>query len=602
MQSGGRVLRERSGFRAPNVPQRGLPARLQPHPMPCPIAHPAHAMAAPFSSSSESGEEGFRHPRHAKNITGPDAGAGERDNAMAARGQAMTVQGQAMTARGQAMTIRGQAMTARGQAMTALPDRSPPRAIPPEVSGLAPSGIEGQTGTVPRQMESQPWPDLLREAMVVAGVSKEQMRPLIMVTAFTGLGSQSRMWRATGLRFRELASADPKRHANLFLATHDLFGEHHFDGIRMLTKGGSAACARCHRVCGVPMANPDLFAGGFPCQPTSRARRSKKKLRAEEHNLFPTVQATVEYIRARRPRVALLEQTLGALDSDEFAGRRMSECEWVENQLRDIYGVAHAVLSLQPWVCAHRSRVWLFLVSHDTGANTDAQQLATQASTLATALQEHRARSPPVPFRNFLSAPADPDWPSVLVDLLPKPRQAREAPTDLPEWRQLCDGLRAQWHHQGHAWANTHPLANAQMRGCTGTERVREVLECTLLEAGRRAGFDMGRPEGIAAAKVNNWCDFSQNALLGGSKPRSFCTTTRLYDYEQDRVILPVELLKAMGWTAGGGVTFRNMSENQARDLVGECQALQPLAVASWALILAAGDALPGLWRSEARR
>ena len=96
------------------------------------------------------------------------------------------------------------------------------------------------------------------------------------------------------------------------------------------------------------------------------------------------------------------------------------------------------------------------------------------------------------------------------------------------------------------------------------------MLECTLVEAGRRAGFDMGRPEGIAAAKVNNWCDFSQNAFLGGSKPRSFCTTTRLYDYEQDRVILPVEMLQAMGWTAGGGVTFRSMSENQARDLVGE--------------------------------
>ena len=40
------------------------------------------------------------------------------------------------------------------------------------------------------------------------------------------------------------------------------------------------------------------------------------------------------------------------------------------------------------------------------------------------------------------------------------------------------------------------------------------------------------------------------------------------------------------------------MSTWQALDLIGECQALQPLAVASWALILAAGDALPGLWRA----
>ena len=54
---------------------------------------------------------------------------------------------------------------------------------------------------------------------------------------------------------------------------------------------------------------------------------------------------------------------------------------------------------------------------------------------------------------------------------------------------------------------------------------------------------------------------------------------------------------------AGGvSVSFRSLSESQARDLVGECQALQPLAVASWALILAAGEALPGLWSAEARR
>ena len=124
---------------------------------------------------------------------------------------------------------------------------------------------------------------------------------------------------------------------------------------------------------------------------------------------------------------------------------------------------------------------------------------------------------------------------------------------------------------------------------------------------GARAGLGMRRPQGFTAAKASTWCDFSQNSIQGGARPPSFCPSTLLGDNVQDRVVLPVEMLRALGWTAGGGaggeiVPFQSRSETHARGLVGECQALQPLAVASWALILAAGEALPGLWSAEASR
>ena len=267
---------------------------------------PAGGMATPFSSSGESEGEGCRHPRPAKGSAGPDTGARGRNEA-----------GPPGVAGGAQSSAGGQALTARSDSPLSPPGTlHQAGAVSPEVAELARSGVEGQTGIVPAQM-SQQWPDLLHEAMVALGVFREQARPLLMVTAFTGLGSQRRVWQATGLSCRELASADPKPYAKVFLAAHGLFGEHHFDGIRMLTSGGSAACARCHRVCEVPTERPDFFAGGFPCQPSSRARRTKKRIRAEEHPLFPTVRAAVEYLRARQPRVALLEQTMGALEDDE---------------------------------------------------------------------------------------------------------------------------------------------------------------------------------------------------------------------------------------------------------------------------------------------
>ena len=72
-------------------------------------------------------------------------------------------------------------------------------------------------------------------------------------------------------------------------------------------------------------------------------------------------------------------------------------------------------------------------------------------------------------------------------------------------------------------------------------------------------------------------------------------TSTRLYDYVLDRIIVPEELLRALGWSEGvvdtSGVDMAHM-----QNLVGECQALQPLGVASWALLLAVGNGIPGMW------
>ena len=92
--------------------------------------------------------------------------------------------------------------------------------------------------TAPPESSPQPWPDVLLDAIAFEGVRREQARPLTMVTACTGMGSQSRAWRATGLSFREHAAAEPKQHAMAFLAADELLAEHHFNDIRSLVDGG----------------------------------------------------------------------------------------------------------------------------------------------------------------------------------------------------------------------------------------------------------------------------------------------------------------------------------------------------------------------------
>ena len=167
-----------------------------------------------------------------------------------------------------------------------------------------------------------PWPMELEAAIInlALGGRRKQLRPLLMVTAFSGLGSQSRMWRDTGLDFRELAAADPKEHAKQFVKRNECMAEHHFDDIRSLIRGGRAPCFVHGHDCEVPQERADFFAGGFACQPTSSRRASRSRIRAEDHPLFETARLTVEYHLARKPRMSLLEQTMGALQEDVFDG------------------------------------------------------------------------------------------------------------------------------------------------------------------------------------------------------------------------------------------------------------------------------------------
>ncbi len=82
---------------------------------------------------------------------------------------------------------------------------------------------------------------------------------------------------------------------------------------------------------------------------------------------------------------------------------------------------------------------------------------------------------------------------------------------------------------------------------------------------------------------------------------KTVCKSSRLYSFELDRIVTPVELLRVHGWDLDGlggvpPVTLTGIPRSKAYDLIGECMAMQSVAVAIWSLVCATGTATKGVW------
>ncbi len=74
----------------------------------------------------------------------------------------------------------------------------------------------------------------------------------------------------------------------------------------------------------------------------------------------------------------------------------------------------------------------------------------------------------------------------------------------------------------------------------------------------------------------------------------------KLYSYQHDRALAPTEVMNALGWQVGGWrPTYASISPRQLTDLLGESAAVQSMAVATWAFLIACSHALPDLWSGQ---
>lgn len=459
-----------------------------------------------------------------------------------------------------------------------------------------------------RQHETNRWPEEMAdwvghlEATISLQHSRlgQQLRALNIAGGFVGLGSHGKVLRETGLLFRDMCAAEPKPHAKEFQRANGLMAEHHFDDIADMTGGLPAPCARCGTSCMAPKDKPDIFIAGFSCQAFSTMRaKSFKSVPPQEHPKFSAIHATVQYMLHIRPRSALLENTMGLSRRMAINGESTNGLQFLKDALHPHYHVGWVPLDLCVWVTARRPRWWIFAISSELGS----EDMVTTACTIATEIQANRATFPAASLNSFALTRGTHEWDRLVLagmsgqkEALPSRRPANEM-----SWKKQVDSQRAAWRAQGIPGHDSHPLATAALRGLRGTEREREILEVFLMTASLSKGLSLSEAD-LNIVRQDLTADVSQN--LSWLRPDDpgvstvFCTGARIYSFKEDRVLLPAELLAAVGWRIPGRQppTCGSLSNHDVQDLVGECMALPCLAAAIWALILAIGQHMPGAW------
>jgi hypothetical protein len=174
-------------------------------------------------------------------------------------------------------------------------------------------------------------------------------------------------------------------------------------------------------------------------------------------------------------------------------------------------------------------------------------------------------------------------------------------------WQKEVTEVRNRLSEAGRTWSRAQPLRCARLHGLQGTERQRQTLTSALLARchflaepgmiGLPPDGDGSIPAELLRAAKEQWTwDVSQNfrvSSFGAARAGhalSLCTNALVYSFAEDRILHPDELLAIFGWH--GHVVTRGMSWQDRVDLAGECQALAPLAVATFALVAGVGGRL----------
>ena len=99
----------------------------------------------------------------------------------------------------------------------------------------------------------------------------------------------------------------------------------------------------------------------------------------------------------------------------------------------------------------------------------------------------------------------------------------------------------------------------------------------------------------VTVATQSLLCNTTQNP---GRHPFSFdirrlCRNSRLYSYQDDRLLAPSELYKVYGWREA---ELSGLSLAHCVDMLGDSMALPTVGLALASLIFTAGHAIPNLW------
>ena len=497
---------------------------------------------------------------------------------------------------------------------------------PEPVGGGAPAPALGGTSTGAFPAEELHW-----ERQIDLGPLRKwgpQMRPLRMVTVFSGINSPLHALRRMGVDVREVASAEIKRNAWQFCQCNGLVGGCWFTDAVPLSSGEASFCKVHGRHHKLEESSLDLLVAGFPCQPYSRKRpHSSDPSDVAAHRTFMMSDVVEKVVLRWRPRVALLENVPGFDGEREVSvgagsakagagapepGARVNFCDAMVRRFQASGYHARAVhVSLSPWVEASGTRVYIFLAD----ARAFGAEVVEDAARSVDRAQAQRATAPPWPLEASRDHGALGSWaPAAAAAPRSSSRalRAQHGPGGPAAWERRSARVRERWSRAGPGWGAIRERCGVGSQPWTAPQppkrppallglarpigdRAAEILDLGFLWACRQHSVvDPNSPGARDSVVTGLVCDPTQNPEFkpwGRGLPR-VCRTSKPYVYSWDRRMRPIEAFAMYGWRRAN---LAPLSDSDGWDLLGDSMALPTLGVALVALLGAAGGGIPAL-------
>ena len=175
------------------------------------------------------------------------------------------------------------------------------------------------------------WPAELRQGLRATGQAPfPEEKVLIVHGGFVGLGSHARVLKIFDVKFQEVLGAERKPHAIQFLRQNGL---NHYKEFASILQPRAMDCVCCPGPCPVPQQRPDIAFLGFDCQPFSSMRAAHMRtLPPSKHEGFASYLKVLQFLRTVRPRVAVVENSMG------FATHQLDA---MRDEVNDIFSVGH---------------------------------------------------------------------------------------------------------------------------------------------------------------------------------------------------------------------------------------------------------------------
>jgi hypothetical protein len=153
-------------------------------------------------------------------------------------------------------------------------------------------------------------------------------------------------------------------------------------------------------------------------------------------------------------------------------------------------------------------------------------------------------------------------------------------------------------------------MRDAELAGITPEQRpkVRAIANLVLISAAIIEGKNVQDPAAVKELKIGLFMDIAQSWAFQPKgrthdlrRLKCLDIGSRVYSFEADRVVSPIELFRAHGWDFDQvadmqPLSLAGMSARQAGSLLGESMAVQSCTVAIGSLVAAAAVAMKDVW------